>query len=103
MIDYRVASIRRPNGIVDLVAVVIQKWLAIRSQFDRRERLGQVNLAIPMGRHKPGNMEIGRILNVTESTVRNHLLQARRVLRLGLEREYPGLVPESYRRDGGES
>jgi hypothetical protein len=31
---------------------------------------------------------------VTESTVRNHLLQARRTLREGLRRDYPGLVPE---------
>jgi RNA polymerase sigma-70 factor (ECF subfamily) len=47
--------------------------------------------------------EVARIMNVAESTVRNHLLQARRVLRLGLEREYPGLVPESFRKDEGES
>ena len=47
--------------------------------------------------------EVARIMNVAESTVRNHLLQARRVLRLGLEREYPGLVPERFRRDEGES
>lgn len=47
--------------------------------------------------------EVARIMNVAESTVRNHLLQARRVLRLGLEREYPGLVPEPFRRDEGES
>lgn len=37
--------------------------------------------------------EVARILGVTESTVRNHLLQARRVLKAGLERDYPGLVP----------
>jgi RNA polymerase sigma-70 factor (ECF subfamily) len=37
--------------------------------------------------------EVARILDVTESTVRNHLLQARRALRAGLEREYPSLVP----------
>jgi len=36
--------------------------------------------------------EVARVLGVTESTVRNHLLQARRVLREGLRREYPGLV-----------
>ena len=45
--------------------------------------------------------EVARIMNVAESTVRNHLLQARRALRLGLEREYPGLLPR--KRDGGES
>jgi len=37
--------------------------------------------------------EVARILNVRQSTVRNHLLQARRALRAGLEREYPELVP----------
>lgn len=37
--------------------------------------------------------EIAEVLGVTESTVRNHLHQARRTLREGIEREYPGLVP----------
>lgn len=37
--------------------------------------------------------EVARILGVRESTVRNHLHQARRVLRAGLERDYPSLVP----------
>jgi RNA polymerase sigma-70 factor (ECF subfamily) len=36
--------------------------------------------------------EVARVLGVTESTVRNHLLQARRVLRDGLTRDYPGLT-----------
>jgi len=45
--------------------------------------------------------EVARIMNVAESTVRNHLLQARRVLRAGLERDYPGLVPDSARRRDG--
>jgi RNA polymerase sigma-70 factor (ECF subfamily) len=42
--------------------------------------------------------EVARALDIRESTVRNHLLQARRVLREGLEREYPGLVPRELRR-----
>jgi RNA polymerase sigma-70 factor (ECF subfamily) len=42
--------------------------------------------------------EVARALDIRESTVRNHLLQARRVLREGLEREYPGLVPPELRR-----
>jgi RNA polymerase sigma-70 factor, ECF subfamily len=42
--------------------------------------------------------EVARALGVRESTVRNHLLQARRILRAGLEREYPGLVPAEHRR-----
>lgn len=46
--------------------------------------------------------EIAAALGVTESTVRNHLLQARRALRAGLEREYPGLVPRKNRGDGEE-
>jgi RNA polymerase sigma-70 factor (ECF subfamily) len=44
--------------------------------------------------------EVARIMNVTESTVRNHLLQARRALRAGIEREYPHLVP--VRSESGE-
>ena len=36
--------------------------------------------------------DVARVLGVTESTVRNHLLQARRVLRDGLMRDYPGLT-----------
>jgi RNA polymerase sigma-70 factor, ECF subfamily len=42
--------------------------------------------------------EVARALAVRESTVRNHLLQARRVLREGLEREYPELCPREARR-----
>ncbi|HKQ61547.1 MAG TPA: RNA polymerase sigma factor [Candidatus Polarisedimenticolaceae bacterium] len=37
--------------------------------------------------------EVAAVLGVAESTVRNHLLQARRVLRAGLRRDYPGWVP----------
>jgi RNA polymerase sigma-70 factor (ECF subfamily) len=36
--------------------------------------------------------EVAEALEVTESTVRNHLLQARRTLREALRRDYPGLV-----------
>jgi RNA polymerase sigma-70 factor (ECF subfamily) len=36
--------------------------------------------------------EVARVLGITESTVRNHLLQARRVLRDGLRTEYPELT-----------
>jgi len=36
--------------------------------------------------------DVAEALEVTESTVRNHLLQARRILREGIERDYPGLV-----------
>jgi RNA polymerase sigma-70 factor (ECF subfamily) len=41
--------------------------------------------------------EIATTLGVTESTVRNHLLQARRTLRAGLRRDYPALVPPKLR------
>lgn len=44
--------------------------------------------------------EVARILGVTDSTVRNHLLQARRLLREAMLREYPGLVPRGG--SGGE-
>ena len=37
--------------------------------------------------------EVARALGVRESTVRNHLLQARRILKAGIERDYPHLVP----------
>ncbi len=49
--------------------------------------------------------EVARIMKVAESTVRNHILQARRALRVGLEREYPGLIPVARRGRGedGES
>jgi RNA polymerase sigma-70 factor (ECF subfamily) len=46
--------------------------------------------------------EVARVLGVTESTVRNHLLQARRVLRDGLTKDYPGLTGTRRARDGGE-
>jgi RNA polymerase sigma-70 factor (ECF subfamily) len=42
--------------------------------------------------------EVARVMDVAESTVRNHLLQARRVLKAGLERDYPGLVPQGRER-----
>lgn len=44
--------------------------------------------------------EVAEILEVTESTVRNHLLLARRALRRGLTERYPGLVPTDG--DAGE-
>jgi RNA polymerase sigma-70 factor (ECF subfamily) len=44
--------------------------------------------------------EVARVMGVTESTVRNHLLQARRLLKAGLERDYPALVPRNRPEDG---
>jgi len=46
--------------------------------------------------------EVARIMGVTESTVRNHLMQARRILRAGLQRDYPELVPRGAPRGDGE-
>ena len=46
--------------------------------------------------------EIARTLGVTESTVRNHLLQARRILRDGLRKDYPGLAGGRRADDDGE-
>jgi len=48
--------------------------------------------------------EVARVLGVRESTVRNHLHQARRILRAGLERDYPALASLfSGHRTGGRS
>ena len=49
-----------------------------------------------------GTDEIARALGVTESTVRNHLLQARRILREGLRKDYPGLTGGRRADDDGE-
>jgi len=46
--------------------------------------------------------EIAKTLGVTESTVRNHLLQARRILREGLTRDYPGLTAGQRTNDDGD-
>ncbi len=46
--------------------------------------------------------EIAEVLGIAASTVRNHLMQARRILREGLERRYPGLVPGRPRGTTGE-
>lgn len=42
-------------------------------------------------------VEIAATLGLAESTVRNHLLHARRILGEGLRREYPGLLPDEDR------
>ena len=41
--------------------------------------------------------EIAKVLEVADSTVRNHLMQARRILKQGLERDYPELLPREDR------
>jgi RNA polymerase sigma-70 factor (ECF subfamily) len=46
--------------------------------------------------------EVARVLGITESTVRNHLLQARRILREGLASDYPGLLGKSRSGSGEE-
>ena len=46
--------------------------------------------------------EIARALGVTESTVRNHLLQARRILRDGLRKDYPGMTGGRGNGDEGD-
>lgn len=58
-------------------------------------RLGPKQRAVFVMREIEGlsGSEVARILDVRESTVRNHLHQARRSLREALRREYPGLVP----------
>jgi RNA polymerase sigma-70 factor (ECF subfamily) len=44
-------------------------------------------------------VEVARVMGVAESTVRNHLFQARKTLKAALLRDYPELVP----RDGESS
>lgn len=46
--------------------------------------------------------EVARVLGIRESTVRNHLHQARRILQAGIRRDYPGLVPSSAAGDEDE-
>jgi RNA polymerase sigma-70 factor (ECF subfamily) len=46
--------------------------------------------------------EVARVMGVAESTIRNHLFQARKALRAGLERDYPELVPGGDREGAGE-
>jgi RNA polymerase sigma-70 factor (ECF subfamily) len=47
--------------------------------------------------------QVAAVLGITESTVRNHLMQARRALREGLLREYPDLLPPTARGTEDES
>jgi RNA polymerase sigma-70 factor (ECF subfamily) len=47
-----------------------------------------------------GNREIAKVMELSESTVRNHLHQARKVLRRGLEALYPEYLPGG--KPGGE-
>jgi len=44
-----------------------------------------------------GTAEVARVMGVAESTVRNHLFQARRTLRAAILRDYPQLVPKDAR------
>lgn len=70
---------------------------ALQQAFQRLAgSLGEKQRAVFVLREIEGRptSEIARILNVTESTVRNHLHQARRSLRNGLRRDYPGLLPD---------
>jgi RNA polymerase sigma-70 factor (ECF subfamily) len=57
-------------------------------------RLGEKQRAAFVLREVQGleTAEVARILDVTESTVRNHVLQARRTLRAAIESEYPELL-----------
>ena len=47
-----------------------------------------------------GTAEVASVMGVAESTVRNHLLQARRILRERMIRDFPGWLPRG--RSGGE-
>jgi len=47
--------------------------------------------------------DVARAMGVAESTVRNHLFQARKILKAGLERDYPALVPDQGGKPGESS
>ena len=48
-------------------------------------------------------VDVARAMGVAESTVRNHLFQARKILKAGLERDYPALVPDQGDKPGESS
>ena len=94
--DLSVAHDDREAGL-DL-GVLQRAFLRLAAQLPPKQR------AIFVMREVEGleTTTIAEALGVTESTVRNHLFQARRTLRQGLERDYPGLVPKPGR-PGGKS
>jgi RNA polymerase sigma-70 factor (ECF subfamily) len=92
----RVADVRPSAEAVVDTAELQRAFLRLASQLAPKQRTAFVLREI----EGQDTAEVARIMGVAESTVRNHLLQARRVLRRGLERDYPGLVPSVLRREG---
>ena len=100
----------RPNTSARRRTGVALRYMPATSVFERSLRPvdGKSGVAVNFARNAGQAEEvvdwdeIAGILGVTESTVRNHLLQARRALREGLEREYPDLVPRTARQEPSE-
>jgi RNA polymerase sigma-70 factor (ECF subfamily) len=87
----------RPSAEAAVDTAELQRaFLRLASQLAPKQRTAFVLREI----EGQDTAEVARIMGVAESTVRNHLLQARRVLRRGLERDYPGLVPPVLRGGG---
>jgi RNA polymerase sigma-70 factor (ECF subfamily) len=78
---------RGPDALLD-VQELQRAFLRLASRLAPRQRAAFVLKDI----EGLETAEVARVLGVTESTVRNHLLQARRVLRDGLNRDYPDLA-----------
>jgi RNA polymerase sigma-70 factor (ECF subfamily) len=88
-------AVSRTESALDL-AELRRAFVALSAQLAPKQRIAFVLREI----EGLETAEVARIMKVTESTVRNHILQARRSLRAGLEREYPGLVPVARRARG---
>ncbi len=92
--------VRAPEEAVDL-AELQRAFLRLAARLAPRQRAAFVLREID----GLATAEVARVLGVRESTVRNHLLQARRILRAGLERDYPGLASlfSAGRKGGGSA
>lgn len=91
---------RSAEEAVDL-AVLEKAFLRIAARLAPKQRAAFVLREI----EGLDTAEVAEVLSVRESTVRNHLLQARRQIRTMLEKEYPGLLASFFpgRDEGGSS
>ena len=82
------ADVRRAEEVVDL-GTLSSAFQELAAELAPQQR------AVFVLREIEGlsTAEVARSLDVAESTVRNHLMQARRILRRGLVERYPDLVP----------
>lgn len=82
---------RAPEEAVDL-AVLERAFLRIAARLAPKQRAAFVLREI----EGLDTAQVAEALGVRESTVRNHLLQARRTIRATLEKEYPGLLSSFF-------